>query len=108
MKRKPLREQLAESQALRQVAESALSASRDRVTKLEQLILAYKRFSLKVCMQRDIKHDAPPHSHALAMKEALEAGTEVERLSRELWPEEYARLDEKMTEITKEEDPKWN
>lgn len=95
MKRKPLREQVRELEIDRAIWRDKEAQGRERIAKLEALVLAYKRFSLKVCVQRDLKHDAPPSSHALALKEATEAGAEVERLSRELWPEVYARLDAK-------------
>jgi len=118
MKRKTLREQLAEAEKVRDMAirdlqrVTQVAAKSDaRVKLLESLVLAYKRFSLKVCMQRDLKHDAPPHSHAIALKESMEAGVEVERLSRELWPEAYAALDAKaagMITETEGDDPKWN
>lgn len=126
-KRKPLREQLAELQARYDKLESYVTErdllcarANERIAKLEQLVLAYKRFALKVCLQRDLKHDAPPQSHALALKESLEAGAEVERLSRELWPEAYAELDEKTLahqraqeaerteELERKEPGKWN
>lgn len=123
MKPKPLREQLAELQARHDKLESytterdrLCARANERIAKLEQLVLAYKRFALKVCLQRDIKHDAPPQSHALALKESMEAGAEVERLSRELWPEAYQELDEKIaareTErvetMERKEPGKWN
>lgn len=109
--RKPLRQQLDEALTARAEAESKAGNFAAHVAKLEALVLAYKAFALKVCVQRDLKHDAPAASHALALKEATEAGAEVERLSRELWPEVYARMDAKelgAITVDEGEDGKWN
>lgn len=110
-KRKTLREQILELEVDRAIWRDKEAEARRRIANLESLVIAYKHFALKVCVQRDLKHDAPPSSHALALKEATEAGAEVERLSRELWPEAYAAMDAKelgAVMVNESEDGEWN
>jgi hypothetical protein len=109
MARTPLRDQLAEAESRRTALERINDTYRVRIDRLHSLVLAYKELLRSVALQRDLRTGASDSSVQHAQSEALKAGMVVEKLQRELWPEEYRADDEKRTaELEQKEPGKWN
>jgi hypothetical protein len=109
MSRIPLRDRLSESESRRRSLEAINETYRARVDKLQALVLAYKELLRSVALQRDLRVGASDSSVQHAQDEALRAGMAVEKLQRELWPEEYRADDEKRAVALEQKEPgKWN
>lgn len=87
-RRVPKRE--AELQEQCNLRGDAIGKLTTRVYRLERLILAQRKFLDVVTAQRDCAKEAVPATVKMLHAQFLAAGGEVERLSRELFPDAYA------------------